>query len=126
MEIILELETIILVHNEVIRISGGDTGTQNTSGIEFALDHIKYNNTKKEFFHNLALLFRNITNQHPFVDGNKRTGLVIVESALEDNEMYLKLTDKQKEKLVLDIAKGKFTDLEKLSKYLERHSKKYN
>lgn len=71
----------------------------------------------------MALLFRNITSQHPFLDGNKRTGLMLIESLLEDNKLTLKLTDKQKESLVLDIAQGRYDNLEKFSKFLIKNTK---
>jgi prophage maintenance system killer protein len=50
-------------------------------------------------------LFRNITELHPFIDGNKRTGLILIETLLRDNNLYLDLTNYEKEKLVLSIAK---------------------
>ncbi len=51
MEIKLNLEDIIKLHDEVIKISGGDNGTQNTSALKFALEHIKnIIIAKKNFF----------------------------------------------------------------------------
>jgi death-on-curing protein len=117
----LELIDIVEIHDELIKIGDGDYGLQNSSSIDYALSHIKYNNTKNEFFHNLALLLRNITELHPFLDGNKRTGIAIIEIILMDNKLKLKLNNKQKEKLVLDVAQGKFSDLEKLSKFLKKN-----
>jgi len=120
----LKLEDIEELHNELIKVGGGDYGMQNTSSIDFALGHIKYNNTKSEFFYNLALLLRNITELHPFLDGNKRTGIAITEIILMANDLILKLTDKQKEKFIIDVAMGKYEDLKKLSKFLRKKTKK--
>lgn len=113
----LEFNIVVEVHNEIIETSGGDMGVLNPSSLEFALDHIEYNDSEDNFYHNLALLCRNIISQHPFVDGNKRTGLMIVEIILNDNRLKLKLTQKQKELFVLDVAQGKFDDLEYLSNF---------
>jgi len=89
MKIKLELSDIVKLHDEIINISGGDSGLQNSSNLLFALDHIKYNNKKIDFFRNISLLFRNITELHPFIDGNKRTGLMLIESILNDNNLIL-------------------------------------
>ncbi len=88
----LSFETIVKVHNEIIRESGGEYGVLNPSALLFALDHISYNNSENKFYHNIFLLCRNIISQHPFIDGNKRTGLMIVEIILNDNNLRLKIT----------------------------------
>lgn len=120
----IPIETIILIHDKIINTSGGDHGILNPSSLEFALDHIEYNNSDDNFFHNLALLCRNIISLHPFIDGNKRTGLMMTEIILDENNLRLKLTQKQKELFVLNVAQGKFEDLDYLSTFFEKYISK--
>ncbi len=120
----LELKDIVELHDELIKVGGGDCGLQNESSIDFALSRIKYNNTKEEFFYNLALLLRNISELHPFLDGNKRTGLVLIEILLISNNLKLNINEKKKEKFILAVAQGQYSDLKKLSKFLEKNAKK--
>ena len=53
-----------------------------------------------------AYLFH-IAQNHPFVDGNKRTGAVAAIVFLSLNGIELEADEAQLEKLVLDVAQGK-------------------
>jgi death-on-curing family protein len=58
-----------------------------------------------------GLLFDIIT-FHPFLDGNKRTAVVLMESYLEFHGLKLSASDAELEKLVYEIAIGKYTKKE--------------
>lgn len=53
-----------------------------------------------------AYLFHIVQN-HPFIDGNKRTGTVAAIVFLSMNDIELEADEIQLEKLVFDVAKGK-------------------
>jgi death-on-curing protein len=53
-----------------------------------------------------AYLFH-IMQNHPFIDGNKRTGTVAAIVFLSLNGIELEADETQLEKLVIDVAKGK-------------------
>jgi len=74
-------QQVLEVHLSVIREFGGlSEAVLNEGNIDYTLDHIKhrYNRgTLKEcLIRKAAFLLYNIVTSHPFVDGNKRTGLV--------------------------------------------------
>ena len=119
MKIKLSLDFIIELNKELVKFTQDTFGIVSLSSIDFALAHIKHNNNQKNFFKNLALLLRNIIGQHPFLDGNKRTGLCLIENILENYNLKLNLINRQKELFVINIALGKFDDLTKLAKYIK-------
>jgi death-on-curing protein len=53
-----------------------------------------------------AYLFHIVQN-HPFIDGNKRTGTVAAIVFLSLNGVELQADETQLEQLVIDVAKGK-------------------
>ena len=123
MKIKISLDQITNFNKLIVEDTQDSFGVISNSSIEFALSQIKYNNTEKYFYRNLALLIRNIIGQHPFLDGNKRTGLFIIELILNSHNLKLKLTIKEKENFVLEIAKGKFNNLIKLGDFIKNNIK---
>ncbi len=65
-----------------------------------------------------------ITVDHPFIDGNKRTGLVVIMSILQDNDLILDLSEKEKEEFILSVAKLEF-DVSRLKNFLENNSSEF-
>ena len=53
-----------------------------------------------------AYLFHLVKN-HPFVDANKRTGLVVALAFLAMNDVHVRATDDELVELVLDVANGR-------------------
>ena len=68
-----------------------------------------------------AYLFH-IVNNHPFIDGNKRTGLVVTLVFLEMNNVVFKESNEKIEKIVLKIAQGKM-DKNEIAIWLKSRSK---
>ena len=123
MKINITFEEIIELHNSIIKNYGGDLGILNPSSLKFALNRIKYYANTDNFFHHLALLLRSITSDHPFVDGNKRTGLAVTIGILRDNNLYFSFSKEKYKEFILNVAKGKFNDIDKLSKYIKNNIK---
>ena len=53
-----------------------------------------------------AALMHSLVLNHPFVDGNKRTGVAVAEFFLERNESTLDASDEELERLTLAVAEG--------------------
>ena len=45
---------------------------------------------------------------HPFVDGNKRTGHLVMEAFLAFNGLEIRATDDEQERTILRLAAGEF------------------
>lgn len=87
----LETEEIVNIHNEIIERSGGHSGIINYGNLDFAASQMK---TTEGLTRKAAILLFAVVAKHPFVDGNKRTGLVAAETFLRLNGKKLVATDK--------------------------------
>lgn len=63
----------------------------NYGNVDFTVSQMK---TTKGLNRKVAVLLFGIVARHPFVDGNKRTGLVVAETFLNLNDRKLKANDK--------------------------------
>lgn len=95
-----------------------ESGDINISNLDFTLEYVKdiyeSEKTKEEAIIKKAgyLLF-NIVLKHPFVDGNKRTGLVVCNSFLEINRYTIsKIPYKKTYDLIIAIAEGKKEEID--------------
>jgi len=52
-------------------------------------------NRNKRVFRRAALALHAIASQHPFVDGNKRTALIVAENILGQNGLFLAVDEGQ-------------------------------
>lgn len=123
MEIDISVDEIVELHNEIIANFGGEKGLMNLSSLEFAIDRIMHYGNNGNFFTDLAMLLRSITLDHPFVDGNKRTGLNVVWGILNDNNLDFNLDEYEIQEFIIDVAKGNYASLEELSNFLEGNTK---
>ena len=67
------------IHDKIISKSGGEKGLLNYGNLDFAVSQMK---TTEGLGHKAAVLLFGIIAKHPFVDGNKRTGLISAETFL--------------------------------------------
>ncbi|MBI5332291.1 MAG: type II toxin-antitoxin system death-on-curing family toxin [Candidatus Aenigmarchaeota archaeon] len=100
-------ETIINIHNTIIKISGGDFGIREEGGI--------YNSTykllqKQETYKRNpimigAFILDDFARRHFFVDGNKRTAYVLAKIFMLINKCHLKIDYSEATQFILQIAK---------------------
>ena len=109
--IFLTVEQVIDLHDEIINEFGGVHGIREMSLLISAIEMPKAT-MFGEFLHvsiydkAAAYLYHIICN-HPFVDGNKRSGLVTALTFLEVNAVALEYNDNELEELVVKVADGK-------------------
>lgn len=89
-------ELIIVVHDNVIEISGGKAGILNPNAIIAAVDRPRtYSSYHYEFdIHTVcALLIDSLARNHAFVEGNKRTALLTMLFTYELNDILFDFND---------------------------------
>jgi death-on-curing protein len=109
--IFLNLAEVIEIHHDQIHRYGGKGGIRDITLLQSALAIPSASYGGDYLHHDLcemaaAYLFHIIRN-HPFIDGNKRTGTVAALVFLEVNEVKVEIDEKALEELVLDVACGK-------------------
>jgi death-on-curing protein len=123
----LTLDEILKIHQNQLELYGGETGVRDMGLLQSALAMPSAGFGDQLFHQNIhemaaAYLYHIVLN-HPFVDGNKRCGLVAAYVFLRLNNVQIKATDHELEKLTLDTAKSLLSKTE-IAFFLKTHSKK--
>lgn len=106
----LSLEDVMALHTESITRFGGAHGLRDVGGLESALG-MPQATMFSEYLHPTleeqaaAYLFHLVSN-HPFLDGNKRTGLAAGLAFLGINGVRVEATNDELIDLTLGVAKG--------------------
>lgn len=121
----LTKQQIIILHEILIKYSGGANGVRDIGLLDSALetpfitfDGVSNYPTIQSKATRLA--YRLIKN-HPFIDGNKRIGILAMISFLEINGIKLNCTDEEIVKIGLGIADGAMDEKTLLS-FIVEHS----
>jgi death on curing protein len=119
----IDIEVVFAIHEEQLAAHGGQAGVRDRGLLESALGRPKYRFAHGE--HSLARLAASyafgLSRNHPFVDGNKRTSLVVAELFLEVNGSELTATDAECVTTFLRLASGDLTEAQ-LAEWIAVHS----
>ena len=121
----LPLSKILELHERQIRLYGGEPSVRDVNLLESALA-MPMSGMGDSYFHTFpfemaaAYMFHIIQN-HPFVDGNKRTGAVAALVFLALNNFEADMPEDVFELFVRAVAKGEIQKPE-IAKFLEEHS----
>ncbi len=118
----MNIQVIIELNKNIVKLKNEPFGFVSRSNLEFALSEFNFNK-RLSFFEKLAVLIRGIAQGHPFTEGNKRTTYMVLQILLTMNNMKWKTTKKQQEDFIVRIAKGRYNNISKLSKYIIQHTK---
>ncbi len=100
----LTTEEIIKIHDKVIEKSGGHSGIISKGNLEFIVSQTEI---PKSLERKATTLFSGILTKHPFVDGNKRTALVSMQTFLNENNGEFLATDEELWDVVHEISEEK-------------------
>ena len=117
----LSKSQIIALHGMAIRQTGGSAGLRDEGALDAALaapfqtfgGNALYPSIKAQ----IARLCYGLIQNHPFVDGNKRTGMLVLLVCCEINGMAIEITDEEIIELGLSLASGKM-DCQALTQWL--------
>lgn len=122
----LSLKSIVSIHSDLIATYGGLDGIRDEELLMSALAQVS-STFEGEYLHvtiyemAAAYLFH-IVNNHPFIDGNKRTGIMTAMIFLSMHGIELVCTNDELEDTVFKVAKGEIKKKE-ISKWIEKYSK---
>jgi death-on-curing protein len=115
----LTVEKIIEIHDEIIMLYEGANGILSESTLHFMVFRV---NKIKDIFKRAAIILHAIGSQHPFVDGNKRTALVVAENVLGPQGYYIAADEDTIVELMLAVASYK-CEPEQIRLWLEKYAK---
>lgn len=122
----LTLDEVMSLNRQILKQSGGAAGVRDLGSLESAIAQPMMTFGGEDLYPTLvdkaaALGFSLIMN-HPFVDGNKRTGHAAMETFLVMNDLEIFASVDEQELVILSLAAGSL-DREELTKWLESRVK---
>lgn len=113
----------LAMHERQIAEHGGGTGVRDSTLLESALmkpQNLFYYADNAISFPRLAASYAyDIATNHPFINGNKRTALVVSRSFLLLNGYNLVATQEEKYRAIISLASGLWSE-EELADWFER------
>lgn len=123
----LSLEQVLATHKALIKRYGGSQGVRDRGLLESAVLRPQASAFAQEaypdLFEKCAVLGYSIIQNHPFVDGNKRTGFAAMHLILLINSYDLISSSEEEVAMTEDIACRKIHEPE-VAIWLKEHSKK--
>lgn len=111
--IVLKKEQIILIHSILIERTGGLDGVREHSLLESAMQAPFQTFAGDELYPTIqkkaACLGFGLVNNHSFVDGNKRIGILTMMTFLQLNGMPIECSDEELIQLGLGLASGRIS-----------------
>ena len=114
--------TVLAVHDEQLAEHGGESGVRDQTLLESALAR-----PRQRFAYSSAALPElgaslayGLCRNHPFIDGNKRTSLVVAELFLHINGTDLIASDEECVVVFLKLAAGELSE-EQLAAWMAQH-----
>jgi len=109
--ILLSVDEITVLHDKLIDRTGGSHGLRDKGLLESAVYSIMSEFEGNEAYPTIeekaARLMYSLTNNHAFVDGNKRIGIFTMLMILKLNNVSIKYTQAELISLGLSVADGK-------------------
>jgi death-on-curing protein len=109
----LTLEEVLEMHDLFIEKFGGLGGTRDSNLLLSAIETPKAamfgNDLYPSVYDKAAAYLYHLVQNHPFNDGNKRTGFGVAYLFLRANKVPILFDDEAYEDLVIEVAKGKKT-----------------
>ena len=108
--ILLTVEEVMALHKKLIERTGGSDGLRDQSLLESAVYSAMTEFEGSEAYPTVqekaARLMFALTNNHAFVDGNKRIGVFVMLMTLQLNNVKIKYTQSELISLGLSVAEG--------------------
>jgi death on curing protein len=116
---------VLLLHARLIQRTGGSRGVRDIGLLESALARPQATFDGADLYPNLwakaAALTHSLAQNHPFVDGNKRTALTAMGVFLELNGYRLVASNEEAGEFIHRVVAGRI-DLERMAAWIRAHA----
>jgi death-on-curing protein len=105
----IETRDVLAIHDRLLALHGGASGVRDRGLLESALERPRQHHAyadSPDILEMAALCTAGVVRNHPFVDGNKRTGFVIGVLFLELNGFEFKASEEDATQAVTSLAAG--------------------
>lgn len=122
----LTLGEVMEIHRDQIRRYGGDVGVRDVGLLQsaVAMPAARFGGRflHKDLYEMAAAYLFHIVQNHPFVDGNKRTGAVVALVFLSLNGVEVEADEDSLYGMVLSVARGK-ADKTAIARFFREHAR---
>jgi len=123
----LDTTQVLYLHNLMHSVTGGSSGIRDLAALESAIYHAYASFEGRDLYETIeekaARQAYGIIRNHPFIDGNKRTGLFVMLVFLELNRIALDFKQAELVYLGIGIANGLISP-EQITEWVLKHKKK--
>ena len=109
----LTLQLVQAIHSQAVAEFGGSHGVRDTGLLESALDrprNLYVYGDDPNLFELAAAYCTGIVKNHPFIDGNKRTGDLAVRAFLFRNEQLFEPDEADEVNMIVGLAAGEIDE----------------
>jgi death-on-curing protein len=122
----VSFDQVLELHRLLIRRFGGSAGLRDKGALQAAVVRPQATFGGEDLYPDIeakaAAIFHSLVANHPFVDGNKRTGAAVAELLLNLNGMELTAEDDELTEVTLAVARGQAA-VETLAIWLRQRSR---
>jgi death-on-curing protein len=114
------VDEVIAVHARLVAKFGGSLGVRDRGALESALARPQsgyYDDTIQE----AAALWESLSQNHPFVDGNKRVAVTVTAAFLKANGLRLEFDDLEAFSFLIGLYESGTLHFKELETWLRRH-----
>lgn len=115
------VDEVIAVHGRLIAKFGGSLGIRDVGGLESALARPQ-SGYYADIIQEGAALWESLSQNHPFVDGNKRVAVTVTAAFLEVNGYRLTFNDNEAFSFVMGLYETRSLRFKKLDAWLREHA----
>ncbi|WP_282163000.1 type II toxin-antitoxin system death-on-curing family toxin [Ulvibacterium marinum] len=123
----IDLKQALSIHQILIERFGGADGIKDQGGLESALNRLYATFDQRELYptpvEKAAAVLESILINHPFVDGNKRTGYVLMRLTLMEGGLDIETSQADKYEFVIKVTEGKL-DIDQIKGWISSRLKK--
>lgn len=109
----ISVEEVIQIHEILIENFGGTKGVRDKNLLESSVNRPYTTFGASDLYptpiEKAAAVIESIVKNHPFIDGNKRTGYTLMRLTLLSHEMDIQASEEEKYGFVIQIAESKLT-----------------
>jgi death on curing protein len=115
------VEDVLYVHRQVIERFGGSLGVRERGGIESAVARPQ-SGYYTDLIQEAAALWESLSQNHPFIDGNKRVAITVTAAFLRANGYRLTFTDRDAYDYLIGLYESGTFHFEHLESWLRQHT----
>ena len=123
----LTAKQIMFIHSRLIKETGGSPGIHDLSALLSAVGRPQSSFDEEDLYPTLftkvAALIDSLIRNHPFVDGNKRTGMAAASLFLRRNGYLMETSNAELVRVALGVAQSQL-DLDQITAWLKENSQK--